>query len=368
MPKSFFVPTRVVSGQGSVRASAALLSQVGSTFLVVTGAHSARATGALADVEAALTEAGCEWQVYDQVGENPSVESAFDGAALVRSLAADAVLAIGGGSPMDAAKAMALIAANPDLTPETLFSGSYPGGCLPIVCVPTTAGTGSEVTKASILTDDVAQTKRSISTPLIFPALALLDGAYTATLSARTTTNTVVDALSHAAEGFVSAGACPMSDALAIDALGRIGGCLKRLAAGTLTPEDRESLMAASCEAGMVIANTGTTAVHGMGYSLTYFRHIPHGRANGLLMPAWFSWVAKREPARVQQMLDALGISSLDEFAEVVATLLGEREELSSAEAADFAERASHTGNIANCLVRPTRDDLEAILRESLVS
>lgn len=365
MPKSFFVPTHVVSGTGCVRASAAELAKVGSTFLVVTGAHSARATGALDDVEAALGEAGCTWQVYDRVGENPTVGCAFDGAGVVRSLAADAVLAIGGGSPMDAAKAMALIAANPGLTPDSLFAGSYPGGCLPLVCVPTTAGTGSEVTRASILTDDVAQTKRAISTSAIFPALALVDGAYTRTLGERTTVNTVVDALSHAAEGLVSAGAGPVTDALATDSLGRIGACLGRLAAGELTADDRESLMAASCEAGMVIANTGTTAVHGMGYSLTYFRHIPHGRANGLLMPAWFRWVAEREPGRVGQMVAALGLGSLDEFDDVLAGLLGEREQLGAAEVADFAERASHTGNIANCLVRPDRDDLEAVLRES---
>ena len=115
----------------------------------------------------------------------------------------------------------------------------------------------------------------------------------------------------------------------------------------------------------MVIANTGTTAVHGMGYSLTYFRHIPHGRANGLLMPAWFRWVAEREPGRVGQMVAALGLGSLDEFDDVLAGLVGEREQLGAAEFSDFAERASHTGNIANCLVRPDRDDLEAVLRES---
>lgn len=365
MPRSFFVPTHVVSGPGCVRASSEALARVGSTFLVVTGARSARATGALDDVEAALAQAGCAWQVYDRVRENPTVACAFDGAEVARSMGADAVLAIGGGSPMDAAKAMALVAANPGLTSGSLFSGPYPGGCLPLVCVPTTAGTGSEVTRASILTDDVAQTKRAISTPEIFPALALVDGAYTRTLGERTTVNTVVDALSHAAEGLVSAGAGPVTDALATDALGRIGACLGRLAAGGLTDDDRESLMAASCEAGMVIANTGTTAVHGMGYSLTYFRHIPHGRANGLLMPAWFRWVAKREPGRVGQMVTALGLASLDELDAVLAGLLGEREHIGPDEAADFAERASHTGNIANCLVRPDRDDLEAVLRES---
>lgn len=364
----YFMPTRVHMGTGVVRAAAASLGETAGRWLVVTSPHAARACGALDDARAALDEAGCSYELFDGVTENPTIACAYEGAAAAREAGAEAILAIGGGSPMDAGKAMALIAANPELAPERLFSGDYPGGCLPIVCVPTTAGTGSEVTKASILTNDAAQTKSSISTPLIFPALALVDASYLTSLSHPTMVNTVVDALSHAVEGYLSAGAGPVTDALALDAIARIGARARGLAEGALDEGARASLMAASTEAGMVIANTGTTAVHAMGYSLTYFRHIPHGRANGLLLPAWLSWLAERVPERVRTVLDTLGADSLATLATSLGELLGPRETFDAEELADYARRAARAGNIANCPVRPEAADLERIMRAALLA
>lgn len=366
MTVSFYVPTHVVSGRGCVREAGQSLAAMGSRFLVVTGRHSARATGALDDACAALSGAGVSWTLFDGVRENPTIACVREGARAAREVGADAVLAIGGGSPMDAGKAMAVLAANPGATDEELFSGPWRGGVLPIACVPTTAGTGSEVTKAAIITDDAAQTKRAIADDRIFPWLALADGAYTRDLPPTTTVNTVIDALSHALEGFLSCRASAPSDALALDALSSIGPRLARLGReGALSERDRDVLMDASTEAGMVIANTGTTAVHGMGYSLTYFKHVPHGRANGLLLAAYLRWLAPRAPERVGAALGALGVDSLDALAGALAGLLGEPERLTGAEVEDFAARASMTGNIANGIVRPERADLVVIMRES---
>jgi alcohol dehydrogenase class IV len=350
-------------GSGCVKENASMLSEIGKHALIVTGAHSARVSGALEDVLAALQTAGCLWTLFDQVTANPTIDCAYAGAHMACAAGADFVLAIGGGSPMDAGKAIALLAKNPQLTPQTLFAGSYPGGALPIVCIPTTAGTGSEVTKASILTNDAAKTKSSIANELLFPKVAFLDGKYTEELPLRTTIHTAVDALSHAAEGMLSCKACVITDALAKESLGRIGACFSSLQKGSLSPQQRQSLLAASTEAGMVIANTGTTAVHAMGYSLTYFKHIDHGRANGLLFADFLEFVCKKSPQRVQQVLSALGCTSVAQLRGVLSALLGKPEPLSEKEAEQFAAIAIRSKNIENCLVKPTQQDLLHIYR-----
>lgn len=365
MTEQYFMPTHVVVGEGCVRENGALLREIGQKAFVVTGAHSAKACGALDDVTAALEAAGCTWTLFDGVMANPTIACAYAGAEKARACGADFVLAIGGGSPMDAGKAIALLAKNPDLPEERLFSGQYPCGALPIVCVPTTAGTGSEVTKASILTNDRAQTKSSISHPVIFPRLSFVDGRYTWGLSLSTTINTAIDALSHAAEGMLSCKAGALSDCLAKEALARIAACFPALEQGSLTPSQRQSLLIASTEAGMVIANTGTTAVHGMGYSLTYFQHIDHGRANGLLFAAFLDWMQPKAPDRVGEVLKCLGFDTVEALRREFATLLGAPEPLSAEQAHQYAAIAVQSKNLANCLVVPDQTALEAIYRKS---
>lgn len=365
MIEQYYMPTHVAAGAGCVRQSAGLLGGAGKKALLVTGARSARACGALEDAQAALQAAGCTWQLFDRVMANPTIACAYAGAQQARAFGADFVLAIGGGSPMDAGKAIALLAKNPGLPEQALFAGDYPGGALPIVCVPTTAGTGSEVTKASILTNDRAQTKSSIAHPLLFPRLALVDGRYTEGLPLRTTVNTAIDALSHAAEGMLSCKAGGLSDCLAKEALGRIAACFPALEAGALTPQQRQSLLLASTEAGMVIANTGTTAVHAMGYSLTYFQHIDHGRANGLLFAAFLDWMEQKCPARTGEVLACLGLGSAGELRAVFARLLGAPETLTAQQVKQYAAIAARSKNLANCLAAPSQTEIEEIYRKS---
>ena len=365
---NFFLPTSIRMGSGCVIAAADELGAIAPSWLVVTGRHAARASGALGDVVSALTAAGASWELFDEVAENPSIACVRAGAERACAFGARGILSIGGGSPMDAGKAIALVAADPNIDDERLLRGPWPAGCLPIVCVPTTAGTGSEVTKASILTDDAAKTKSSISTPLIFPRLALVDSRYLASVPQRTMVNTVIDALSHALEGYLARGAGGISDSLAADALRRTGGLLHALAEGELDEAGRKSAMLAATEAGAVIAQTGTTAVHALGYSLTYFRHIPHGRANGLLLPGWLTWLDARMPERVADVLGYLDMSSIPSFSDALDLLLGKREHVTEDEIAEYARRAARAGNIANCPVRPTVDDLAGILRASLRS
>lgn len=365
MTSQFYMPTRVVAGPDCVRAQGSLLSVLGERVLVVTGGHSARLCGALDDVAAALEANGQPFEVFDRAVPNPTVDSVYAGVERAQAFGAQGIVAIGGGSPMDTGKAIALVAAQ-NVPRDGLFAGGLEDRALPLACIPTTAGTGSEVTQYSILTNDGAGTKTSLALPALFPRLAFLDGRYTRELPQRVSVNTAIDALSHCVEGMLSNLAGEITDTLAREGCRRICACLPGLERGALTGAERDSLLMASTLGGMAISATGTTAVHAMGYSLTYYRDIEHGRANGLLMPAFLRFCARRDGALVDRVLAACGFASVDELDGALGRLLGERERLSNEEIRAFAAKAIQTGNIAKCAVRPTQEDLEGLYRESL--
>jgi alcohol dehydrogenase class IV len=342
----------------------ALLARLGTKALVVTGAHSARANGSLADVEAALRKEGIAYAIYDKVPPNPGIADAREGAAAAIEAHADFVIGIGGGSPLDAAKAIAVLARN-QLDDERLFQNAFPNAPLPIAAVPTTAGTGSEVTQYSILTNARLETKTSIASESIFPKVAFLDAAYTASLPLRVTVNTAVDALSHAVEGFLSVKATAFSDGMAISALNLLGAALPKLS-GDIGPELRQSLLDASSLAGMVIAQAGTTAGHAMGYSLTFFKDIDHGRANGLTMAAYLEFLADQNEPKLSRLLAALGIPHLGALKELLDSLLGEREGVSLAEIKKYASISIKAKNIGNAPKKMAEGDLVAIYRASM--
>jgi alcohol dehydrogenase class IV len=359
----YFVPTKIITGQGCVVEQAAAMKGFGAKALIVTGARSARANGSLDDAIKALKANGQPYAVFDKVMSNPTVQCAYDGAAAARENGCDFLVAIGGGSPMDAAKAMALLAAQKTAIPrEKIFSTVY-AEALPVVAVPPTAGTGSEVTQYAVLTNDAAETKTPIATPLIFPALACLDPAYMKSLGKTVTVNTAVDALSHAMEGMLSIRASKLSDTLAKESLALIASCFDDIQKDNVSMDAREKLLLASTMAGMVMANAGTTAVHALGYSLTYYKGIDHGRANGLLLPRFLAFVETGKKERVAEILACMNMRSVGEFAALMDALLGKRETLDEREALLYAEKASKTANTANCLIRPEKDDLLGILR-----
>ena len=360
MEFSYHMPVRVIAGDGCVTKNATLFAHMGMRALIVTGKSSAK-NGALDDVTGVLRANGQAYEIFDRVPPNPTVQSVREGAALARAFRADFVIAIGGGSPMDAAKAVAMLARQ---DAENIFAHAITQDVLPMIHIPTTAGTGSEVTQYSVLTNDDAQTKMSISAPSLFPAIAFLDGKYTKDLPQAITVNTAIDAVSHAVEGMLSVRANAVTDALAKAALKMLMGEYGSLAAGKYSATSRQNLLCGSCLAGMVIAGTGTTPVHGMGYSLTYFKGIPHGRANGLLLPAFLHACAKKGCDRIPRIEAALGCG-LDAFSQKIGALLGEREQVAESELADFAARAANNRNVKNCAVFFNENELFGIMRAS---
>lgn len=363
MKLSFFIPTNIIMDKDCIAKNADKLALLGKKALVVTGTNSAKTNSSLTDLCNALYENGQCLVLYDKVMSNPTIDCVYEGAKLARSSAADFVIAIGGGSPMDAAKAIALLACE-DIPREKLFAGGHKKR-LPLCCIPTTAGTGSEATQYAIITNDEAQTKTSLSAPLLFPDLALLDSKYLDFVSKTVMVNTVIDAFSHSVEGYLSIRANAISDALALEAIGVIGGLFSTISDWRLTDEDREKLLYASTISGMVIAHTGTTAVHSMGYSLTYFKNIDHGRANGLLLPEFLKYVEEKRSDRVSSIIKAAGLGSTDELGNVLTSLLGKPEEIGIDEIAKFSSISIKAKNISNCIVIPSEEDLQRLYRLS---
>ena len=371
MTNKYYMPTKVIMGNDCIIKNSEIFMTLGKKALIVTGAQSAKRNGSERDIKIALEAVGIPYEVFDKVMSNPTISCVYEGATFANKNAVDFIIAIGGGSPMDAAKAIALLAAQ-EIEEENLFSGIYEHKVLPMAFVPTTSGTGSEVTQYSILTNDKAQTKTSIASDLLFPTVTFLDAKYTKHLGVLTTINTAIDALSHAVEGMLSVKASFVSNALALTSIRMIINCvpdlLQALQSGSETVislKQREQLLHASFLAGIVIAQTGTTAVHAMGYSLTYFKEIDHGRANGLLLGEYLKLVEKVQPDLSGTILEGMNFSEAQQLKELLDELLGDKEEISVEEIKQYSKRAIQTKNIANSVVEPLEDDLRTIFTQS---
>lgn len=368
MQLEYRMPTEFVLEENCVRKNRDRMAAFGHNALIVTGASSAVKTGALDDILAALKENGQGYILFDKAEPNPSIESVYAGVAFAREEGADFVIAIGGGSPMDTAKAIAVLAAQEsDVPRERLFTGPYEKLPLPMVFVPTTAGTGSEVTPYAVLTDHTIQNKSTLVTRDSFPDLALLDGKYLTNMPHHIMVNTVIDALSHSMEGMLSVKANPFTDLLAMESIHLISQCFPALKKNDLDAAQREQLLYASMLGGMVITRTGTTIVHSMGYPMTYHRDIDHGRANGLLLPAFMAFTAKTRPDRVQLLLDAFGVEDVNGFAVALDSLLGEREAFALEELEIYTVASDNPQKARNCIVAPSREDIAAIYAQALL-
>ncbi len=305
------MPTTLFFGKDCIAQSGNALQRLGTKALLVTGRHSAKINGSQKAVTDMLDHLGIQLVLFYKTENKPSIVNVRMAAQLGRKEQVDLGIGIGGGSPMDAAKVIALLCTN-ELDDTALFTGPYQRP-LPIVTVPTTAGTGSEVTKFSVLTNPHAGTKQSVSTPLIFPALSFADPTFTMSLSETVTIDTAIDALSHAIEGYMSRTATPMSDVWAEEAMRFLGVHLTDMR-GAVPYNVREDLMYGSMLAGIVISQAGTTLVHGMGYPLTYYKGLTHGRANGLLLPSYMALMEESMADKAEKVWEILGLSGVDDF------------------------------------------------------
>ncbi|WP_434311325.1 iron-containing alcohol dehydrogenase family protein [Hominifimenecus sp. rT4P-3] len=361
---SYYNPTKIYFGKDCLNAHPEVFRTYGRKAFIVTGRHSARTNGSLDAVCSVLKQQNLSWCIFDKTVTNPTIPSVREGLDLLKQENADFVIGIGGGSPMDTAKAIAFLA-NQEIPDEKLFDRScYQDKALPLLMVPTTSGTGSEVTEYAVLMNDETKSKSSISTPYLYPKAAFLDPSFTLQVNTPTTRWTAIDALSHSVEGILSQKGDPMITAMALSGIAAFGRCRKALAQGKFSYQDREELMYCSLLGGLVLAHTSTTAVHAMGYSLTYYKGIPHGRANGLCLGGYLRLTETVYPDPVKRILAALDMNDSQEFQAYLDMLLGEREAITKEEIERYSREVYIRRNIPNSLLPPTREQIAQIFRE----
>lgn len=333
----FFMPTQVFLEENIIQKQPVPLKNFGTKAIIVTGRSSAKRSGAYEDVVNVLKAEEVPYVLFDKVENNPSLETVLEGAAYAKENQADFVIGIGGGSPLDAAKAIAVLAVN-NLDTETLLGNTFTRA-LPIVAVPTTAGTGSEVTPYSVLVKNDIETKISFGNEWTFPKLALVDPKYTEAAPIETILFTAVDAFTHSFEGYLSKRATPLSDALALSAIEVFGQCLPALLNKEFSTEIREKLMYVSLVGGIVITHTGVTSVHGMGYCYTYYQGIPHGQANAFLLRSYLDYVQKFKKDKIQRAMNIMGFPETEEFLSQIERLIGRPRTLTAEEITTYTTK-----------------------------
>ena len=320
MEEQFYLPVRLLGGRDAVRRNAARFAALGKRCLLVTGRSSAEKSGALADVTAALEENAIAWEVFSGIGENPRLDDCERAAAQAIASGAEFVVGIGGGSPMDAAKAVAVLAANPGMDGASLYSSAPRKRALPLVLVGTTSGTGSEVSAVSVLTDASGR-KRSIKGDDLYAAFAFGDAKYTFSMSRKETISTGLDAFCHAMEGYLSPKCGAVCAALAESCLPSLWEGLVSLYEGAeLTESLHESLYDGSLVAGFVLNALGTSYPHPLGYILTERYGIPHGRACAVFAPSLLALALDRGCVRAKRVTELLGVTT-ERFSEVFLAL-----------------------------------------------
>ena len=305
MNMNVYLPTRLVTGKDCVINNSKLLKNYGNKCLIVTGKSSAKVSGAYADVTKALEDQKMEYVLFDEIGQNPHIEDCMRAAKIAVENNVDFILGIGGGSPLDAAKCIAVFAANDGYNEKDLYSLQWENTPLPIVCVGTTAGTGSEVTSVSVITNSAGR-KKSFKAPTTFPALSLGDYKYTTKLSDYFTRSTAADALAHCVESYFNKTANEISQSYAIRGVQLLLPMLdKMIQEGTeaLSEADREQLYNGSIYGGMAINVTGTALPHAVGYLLTEQHQLPHGIACVVFLPVFHALNKKHVPELVERFL-----------------------------------------------------------------
>ncbi|MBZ3640466.1 lactaldehyde reductase [Enterococcus casseliflavus] len=259
-----------------------------------------------------LDEAGVDYALYDGIVPNPTIQNVKDGLAFVKEAQADCIIAIGGGSPIDTAKAVAIIATNPEFSDVISLEGvadtKHP--CLPILAVPTTSGTAAEVTINYVITDEENHRKFVCVDPHDIPLVAFVDSDMMMGMPKSLAAATGMDAMTHAIEGFITKGAWEMTDMLHIKAIEIIGRSLRDSVNGDQAR--REAMALGQYIAGMGFSNVGLGLVHGMAHPLSAWYNIPHGVACASLLPTIMKYNKDFTGEKYREIAIVLGIEGAE--------------------------------------------------------
>jgi len=304
--RQFRAPPVISTGPGAAKEAGAHARRLGKKALIVTDSNLEK-IGLLADVKASLDAAGVGYAVYDRVVMEPVVEYVDDGLRAFREAGADVVVAVGGGSPIDTGKAIASLSRNPGEISDYMGANRIAKPSAPLIAIPTTAGTGSEVTPFTIITNTATDVKMLISSPHLLPAVALVDPLMTLKMPRGITAATGLDALTHAIEAYVSVKAQSLTDTFALQAVRLISGNLRRAWSHPDDLEARSSVLMGALQAGLAFANSSVALVHGMARPIGAYFHVAHGVSNAVLLPTVIEFSVPGDPRRYADIAEAMG-------------------------------------------------------------
>lgn len=282
---SFTIPQNIKFGAGTLDLLPDLAKELGkSKGYIISGPHLNK-IGMVAKCRKALKNAGMESECFTETEGNPSTDTVVKATEGFKKSKADFIVAFGGGSPLDVAKAVAVLATYGGNIVDYEGAGKVMGPVVPMIAIPTTAGTGSEVTAFSVITDHSRNYKLTVVSNYLLPAYVILDPDLIATVPANTAAACGIDAMVHALEAYISKAASPFSDIFAREALRLIGGSIRDYVADRSNPAACESMMVGSLFAGIAFSHARLGNVHAMSHPVSAYFDVPHGLANAILLP-----------------------------------------------------------------------------------
>jgi alcohol dehydrogenase class IV len=302
----FRMPQKIITGVGAVEQVGEVIKELGGKRALIITDKILTKLGMLSDVEVSLRKQLIDFHIYDDIPTEPTIEYVNEGIKSYEKNCCDCILAVGGGSAIDTAKAVSIMLTNDGSISDYMGLNKIKNRGVPLVAVPTTAGTGSEVTVYTIITDTNNNIKMLIGSDYLMPIVAIADPIKTISMPKTLTAATGMDALCHSIEAYVSLKANAMSDIFSISAIELIAKNLRLAWANGNNLEAREKMMLGALKAGVALNNSSVTLVHGMSRPIGAVFHIPHGMSNAVLLSAVMEFSLIANPKRYAKIAEAM--------------------------------------------------------------
>lgn len=377
MDFSYHMPADLRFGRGLADKIGDICKEIGGeNVLVVTGTGSTKRSGLLDRVLASLKAAGLGAAVFDKVTQNPLTTTVYEGVELAKAEGCGVILGVGGGSIMDAAKAIAFCTVNAGDVSDYIFGKKQGAGALPIVLLPTTCGTGSEGNQIAVLTNPETKDKKALYTMQVMPRVSVIDPDVMTTMPKSVLSSVGFDAFTHSLEAYTSKKANPITDAQALLGMQLLADDLPKLVSGEGGAAEWEAVSLAATLGGMVIGAAGVSAAHGMEHPASGLKNIVHGRGLAALTPPIVERLASADPEKFARVSVLLGGSGAEDCAESIRRFLKAID--LSVKLGDLGITAEDVpwmtencmkisiGNLKNAPVTFSREEVEQIYREAL--
>lgn len=378
---TFSVPQNILFGEGVLKELPGAAGKLGGKHGFIISGPTLNRLGVVGQCEEILTQAGIAVSTFCDTEGNPSVETVERAAEAFRASGADFIVALGGGSPMDVAKAVGVVAKYGGSITEYEGADKVPGEIVPLIAIPTTAGTGSEVTAFSVITDHRRNYKLTVFSYKLIPAYALLDPLLLTSAPASVAAACGIDALIHAEESYVSLDASPFSEAMSEKAMELIGRSIRTYVADRSNLEAASDMLAGSLFAGIAFSWARLGNIHAMSHPVSAFFNVPHGVANGILFPYIVKYNEEAAFGKYRKIYNYISAEKkcesefskgmLEQVVRELNTQVGIPAKLSHAGVTDeyfaqMTEDAMKSGNIAVNPQKTVREDILALYKEAL--